>query len=213
MQSAVLWRYGHYKTILYFSPYLSPQVSLQTRILTPENPMSIPFCDLKTPWFRLIGEHLETDRGDILDYWRVERSDSVIILPLYRETWLLPPAIHRPGAGVATWDFPGGRALADRSLVDSALAILERELQIPPDRVQDCWPLNTEGWWVNSSFSNQRLYGFVAEIDENTELNPAAIGAMYAIRDSQMLLEKFTCLQCRSLLQQWMIGKLRIENL
>ena len=167
--------------------------------------MSIPFCDLKTPWFRLIGEHLENDRGDILDYWRVERSDSVVILPLYRDTWILPPAIHRPGAGVVTWDFPGGRALADLSLRESALVILERELQIPRDRVQVCKPLNPDGWWINSSFSNQKLYGFVAEIDERIELNPETIGVVYSIDDSKLLLEQLTCLQCRSLLQQWIL--------
>jgi hypothetical protein len=167
--------------------------------------MPTPFCDLKTPWFRLIGEHLENDRGELLDYWRVERSDSVIILPLYRQTWLLPPTVHRPGAGLATLDFPGGRALTDRPLAESALVILEREVQIPPDRVQTCTVLNPGGWWINSSFSNQKLYGFVAEIDERIELNPETIGVVYSIDDSKLLLEQLTCLQCRSLLQQWIL--------
>ena len=169
--------------------------------------MAIPFCDLKTPWFRLIGEHLENDRGETLDYWRVERSDSVIILPLYRQTWLLPPTVVRPGAGLATWDFPGGRALMDLPLVDSALAILHRELQIPRDRVTSWKPLNPGGLWINSSFSNQKLYGFVAEIDSTYDPPPEAIGAIYKTSDSKVLLDQLTCLQCRSLLQQWLLNQ------
>lgn len=181
-------------------------LKIQNSKLRIQNSMTIPFCDLKTPWFRLIGEHLENDRGEILDYWRVERSDSVIVLPMHRQRWLFPPAVVRPGAGLATWDFPGGRALADLPLVESALSILQRELQIPSDRVQSCEPLNPGGWWINSSFSNQKLYGFVAEIDENYDPPSTAIGAIYQTSESKMLLEQLTCLQCRSLLQQWILN-------
>ena len=168
-------------------------------------PMTTPFCDFQTPWFRLIGEHLPGEQGERLDYWRVERSHSVIILPQQNQRWILPPAVHRPGAGVSTWDFPGGRALAQGSLLDSALAILWRELQVPAAAVAQCIPLNADGWWVNSSFSNQKLYGFFAEIVPEYVIPPQAIGAIYDQSESDRLLNQLDCLQCRSLLQHWFL--------
>lgn len=67
-----------------------------------------------------------------------------------------------------TLDFPGGRvpSTAEKPLIDLVLAILQRELNIPDiSNVNDSViapmeSLNEIGWSVNSSFSNQRLFGF-----------------------------------------------------
>lgn len=160
---------------------------------------------LKTRWLTLFGETLETHQGKSLDYWRVEKADSVIVLPIYQQHLLLPPPMYRPGIGESTWDFPGGRCLDDQMPHSAATIILQRELGIADSALCYLRPLNQPGWAVNSSFSNQRLYGFVAEVRADTSLLPEKLGATYPITDSgiQALLDKLTCLQCRSLLIEW----------
>lgn len=138
-------------------------------------------CDLKTPWFRLLGERLQPSEGQAVDYWRVERAYSVIVVPQQGDRLILPPPQYRPGAGVATWDFPGGRWPEAQSLAEASYAILERELQVVPEAVLSLQPLNPDGWWVNSSFSNQKLYGVQARIAPDAVIPPAAIGAVYLL--------------------------------
>jgi len=40
------------------------------------------FVEMRSRWLTVIGENLEDDQGQILEYWRVEKADSVIILPI-----------------------------------------------------------------------------------------------------------------------------------
>jgi hypothetical protein len=40
------------------------------------------FLELHSRWMTLIGEHLQDHRGEILKYWRIEKADSVIVLPI-----------------------------------------------------------------------------------------------------------------------------------
>ncbi len=85
---------------------------------------------LQTGWLTVIGEKLKTPQGRLLDYWRVEKADSVIVLPIHRQQLLLPPPVYRPGVDQATWDFPGGRCPEGQSLHTAATTILQRELGI-----------------------------------------------------------------------------------
>ena len=160
---------------------------------------------LQTRWLTLIGETLETPQGERLDYWRVEKADSVIVLPIHRQHLLLPSPVYRPGLGQSTWDFPGGRCPDGQSRDTAAKMILQRELGIADTALHDLSPVNQTGWAINSSFSNQRLYGFVAEISPDTPLVPEKLGATYPITTTgiQSLLDRLTCLQCRSLLLEW----------
>jgi hypothetical protein len=66
-------------------------------------------------------------------------------------------------------------------------------------------PLNTEGWAVNSSFSNQKLYGFIAQIQEDTTLPLQFAATTYPANSTGVdrLLHKITCLQCRAVLLEW----------
>ena len=68
-------------------------------------------------------------------------------------------------------------------------------------------PLNNEGWAVNSSFSNQKLYGFVANIEPNAKLDPELVVGTYSLTldGIQNLLEEITCLQCRAVLMEWIL--------
>ncbi|WLT39869.1 hypothetical protein NON20_11150 [Synechocystis sp. B12] len=92
------------------------------------------------------GERWRDDRERKLDYWRVEKADSLIVLPQQGDRLLLPHPIFRPGIGRETWDFPGGR-LTDLAKVELTLAeILHRELEVPPHAIAEITPLNDGGW-------------------------------------------------------------------
>jgi len=162
------------------------------------------FAELKTPWLTLIGEKWLDGQQQSLDYWRVEKADSLIILPQQGDRLLLPKPMFRPGIGGATWDFPGGRLLDRDQIMETLQQILQRELAIPTSAILNTQAINTEGWPVNSSFSDQKLYGYWAEIDPDYDLSETAIGAAFQIpQDFPQLLQRLTCLQCRALFLEW----------
>jgi hypothetical protein len=163
------------------------------------------FLNLQTHWLTLIGEHWQTPDGEKLDYWRVEKADSVIVLPLQFQHLLLPPPMFRPGVGQATLDFPGGRLSAGLRPEEAALQILVRELGVEEGAIAQLLPITTRGWYVNSSFSNQTLFGFVAQLNPTLPGSPENIGLRVPATPAGIatLLAKLRCLQCRALLLEW----------
>lgn len=159
------------------------------------------FAEFRTPWFTLIGEHIQAD-DQRLDYWRVEKVDSVIVLPIQGDRILLPPALYRPGIGAETLDFPGGRCLDNQPRSDTARQLLQRELGIEAGAIATLKPLNSQGWPVNSSFSNQKLYGFVAKLQPGPITH---LGSTYSTDATgiKQLLADVICLQCRMVLMEW----------
>lgn len=85
------------------------------------------FLELHARWMTLIGEHLQDHQGEILEYWRIEKADSVIVLPIQNGQFLLPPPSYCPGVGQVTLDFPGGRVLDKQTPEQAAIATLKRE--------------------------------------------------------------------------------------
>lgn len=166
------------------------------------------FLELHSRWMTLIGEHLQDDRGAVLEYWRIEKSDSVIVLPMQGEHLLLPAPSYRPGIGQVTWDFPGGRLPVGQHPEQAVIAILKRELGISNTAITQLLPLNAIGWAVNSSFSNQKLYGFVAQIDDTTPLLPEFAIETHAATPTgvENLLQRLHCLQCRAVLLDWWLS-------
>lgn len=163
------------------------------------------FLELRSPWMTVIGEHLQDDQGQPLDYWRIEKADSVVILPILQQQLILPPPSYRPGLGSATWDFPGGRLPEGLSPLEAAPKILRRELGVEAGAIAHLSALNSEGWAINSSFSNQRLHGLVAILSPTAQIPPDRVGATYdnTAAGISALLEVLTCLQCRLVLLQW----------
>jgi hypothetical protein len=164
------------------------------------------FVTINSPWMTLIGEKIKDHQGKILDYWRVEKDDSVIIITIDNNQLLFPLSIFRPGVGKVTLDFPGGRIQKQQNLQEVAVAILERELGLKESDLDSLTPINHTGWEINSSFSNQKLYGFVAEIKPNIQLNSNLVGASYSLNAEGLnnLLKELTCVQCRGLLLEWL---------
>ncbi|RZM82388.1 hypothetical protein [Leptolyngbya iicbica] len=161
------------------------------------------FLNLETRWFTLIGEHLETVQGDRLEYWRVERAHSLIVLPLLADRLLLPEPTYRPGVGMATLDFPGGRVPPEQPLDTDARHILHRKLGINPTHCVQLKLLNSDGWPVNSSFSNQRLFGMVAQLAPSGEPTHPYRHYPNHAHGIEQLAELLTCLQCRAVLREW----------
>ncbi|CAN1210761.1 NUDIX domain-containing protein [Tumidithrix helvetica PCC 7403] len=163
------------------------------------------FFELHSRWMTLIGEHLQDDRGEILEYWRIEKADSAIVLPIQGDRILLPTPSYRPGIGQVTLDFPGGRVAEDQNPEQAAIAVLKRELGIESDAIAQLISLNTEGWAVNSSFSNQKLYGFVAQIESTVKFPPEFRIETYPVTPIGVnrLQQALNCLQCRAILLEW----------
>ncbi|BAY22991.1 putative hydrolase, NUDIX family [Calothrix sp. NIES-2100] len=172
------------------------------------------FVELRSSWLTVIGEHLEDNHGQILEYWRVEKADSVVILPIQANQIILPPPSYRPGLGKLTFDFPGGRLPEGQSPDAVVPAILQRELGVETAKISQLIPLNSEGWPVNSSFSNQKLYSFVAELQPTPIISDEYVGATYPATSTGVhdLLQSLICLQCRAVLMEWWLKKFGIDN-
>lgn len=162
-------------------------------------------AEIRSPWVTVIAEQLQDDQGKIVDYWRVEKADSVVILTIQNQTLILPKPMYRPGVGKTTLDFPGGRVSSEQTPLEAVPLILQKELGIQSHEIAKILTLNHEGWAINSSFSNQKLYGFMAEILPNISINPEQIGAIYPITTQgiEALLKDLVCLQCRVILLEW----------
>ncbi|UKO98219.1 NUDIX hydrolase [Nostoc sp. UHCC 0870] len=168
------------------------------------------FLELRSNWLTLIGEHLQDHQGQILEYWRIEKADSVVIIPIQSNYLILPPLSYRPGLGELTLDFPGGRAIPGQNPDTAVPAILQRELGVELATIGQIIPLNTEGWAVNSSFSNQKLYGFVAYLQPHPIVASEYVGATYPATSTGVhdLLQHLICLQCRAVLMEWWLKSL-----
>ncbi len=163
------------------------------------------FIEIRSPWLTLIGEKLQDQQGKILDYWRVEKANSVVIITIQGDNFLLPKPMYRPGVQSHTLDFPGGRLPEAIEPIKVVPQILNRELGISQSGITKVTQLNQTGWSINSSFSNQKLYGFVAEINPKFAINANKLGATYSKTATgiNLLLEDLTCLQCRAILLEW----------
>ena len=156
-------------------------------------------------WLTLTGEHWLSDTGDELEYWRIEKADSVIVLPIQSGRLLCIKPAFRVGVQRSTLDFPGGRLPAGKQPDDVVSSILENELGVPVSALGEVKNLNETSWDINSSFSSQGLWGFVADIDSSFEIPETYEGESFAVTEAGIsaLLSKLNCLQCRAVLLEW----------
>ncbi len=164
------------------------------------------FVEMRSPWLTVIGENWLDDQQQKLEYWRVEKADSLIILPRLGDRLLLPPKMYRPGLGQSTLDFPGGRLPLGENPEDMIPPILQRELNLSPSAIGTLTVLNPGGWAVNSSFSNQKVYGYLVEIIPTKYQKSNDLAMNYALNPAELeqLLTDLTCLQCRALLLEYL---------
>lgn len=161
---------------------------------------------IASPWVRLIAERWRDDAGRPLDYWRVERVPSLIVAAVQAGRLLIPAPQFRPGLGRPTLDLPGGRLAAGQAIPDAAAAIVGRELGLPPGAIAGLRRLNERGWPINSSFSDQLLYGVVAEI--RPDVAPTLPHERVAADRAGLaeLLGRLECLQCRAVVLELLVA-------
>lgn len=162
---------------------------------------------IQNKWLSIIGERLRDDGGNLIDYWRVEKDHSAVILTQYRGQLVFPKPSFRPGVGKRTLDFPGGRIPSDKEPISVVASILQRELGVDESDIVRVEALNSVGWPVNSSFSNQCLYAFSAvlrdeAILDNQKLHPKSYSV--SKEEIQEVFSELTCLQCRMVLSEWL---------
>jgi hypothetical protein len=161
---------------------------------------------IESPWLSIMGERLRDNEGKILDYWRVEKSHSAVVVTIQKNRLLFPKPSYRPGLGYTTLDFPGGRVPADAKPVDVVPAILKRELGIQASDIYKIESLNERGWPVNSSFSNQLLFGFVATLNHEARIDSDKLHtSLFTIDQVDLVLQDLLCLQCRSVLMEFLL--------
>ena len=155
----------------------------------------------KTPWVTIITEHVQDENNTDLTYWRVQKADSLIVLPVHEDRLLLPERLfYRHGAGDETYDFPGGRILQSESHTEAASRLLTKEMDIEKKDIFQITPLTSSGLLINSAFSNQRLHGVIATVSVRP---PGTMSYRASIEEFSELLERLTCLQCRALALEW----------
>ena len=161
---------------------------------------------IESPWVSILGERLRDNEGKILDYWRVEKAHSAVVVTIQKNRLLFPKPSYRPGLGCTTLDFPGGRVPSDAKPVDVVPAIPKRELGIQASDIHKIESLNERGWPVNSSFSNQLLYGFVATLNDEARIDSDKLHtSLFTIDQVDLVLQDLLCLQCRSVLMQFLL--------
>lgn len=161
---------------------------------------------IESPWVRMIAERWRDDAGRLLDYWRVERAHSVIVAPVQEGRLLLPQPQFRPGLGRATLDLPGGRLPDQQTPLVTAAAILERELGLPAAAIHSMRQINAQGWPINSSFSNQMLYGVVAELAPQYRPTLPYESFSFDPPGLRNLLHRLECLQCRAVVLELLVN-------
>ena len=169
--------------------------------------------EVRSPWLSMICERLRDGTGQELDYWRVERPDSLLVVTVHNDRLVLPARSYRPGVGRATLDFAGGRLEDPRMIQETAQAIVRREFKLRGDDLRDGdlfasqETLNPIGWDVDSSSSSQRLYGIAVELPRELLVPPDNVGAWYPATSlgGRELLGDLVCVQCRVMLHEWLL--------
>ncbi|WP_367155410.1 hypothetical protein [Methylomonas sp. HYX-M1] len=158
-------------------------------------------ASFSSPWIELIGERWQDPNNRLIDYWRTVSADSVIIIPIQNKQILVPDKTFRPGIGIETLDFPGGRFSHVDTIETSIEEILNRELGISINQIESISSIYSNPKYINSSTSNQKLFGYYANIrscEENNFLPHFRFNLNQ--HDLNDLLSQLDCLQCRALL-------------
>jgi len=163
--------------------------------------------EVRTPWMSMIGERWREESGRELEYWRVEKPDSLLVVTVHNGRLIAPVRSFRPGVGRTSLDLAGGRLDDPSTLAQTALAIVRREFKLSADDLFESQePLNLVGWDVDSATSSQRVFGVAVELRRDVQVLDDRLGASYpaTCAGGRELLSELVCLQCRAVLSEWL---------
>ncbi len=142
-----------------------------------------------------------SDGSNDMEYWRVEKCSSVVVVTEDEDYFILPKNQFRPGISKCTLDFPGGRYdnISNR-IEDVIKSIVVRELVIGAEKINSIQRLSEQNYAINSSFNNQRLSVYSARINLKEYRSDLIF---YKKSDFSLLLDQLECLQCNFALRLW----------
>jgi len=158
---------------------------------------------LESPWITVFADRMLDNRGKELEYWHFERADSVIVLAMQGDHFVLPDMEYRPGVDAVTLDFVGGRIGPGKTPREAAISMLDKELGVSEQHILDISPLAEYPFAVDSSFSSQQVYGFVARIAQEAPL--AASVRRHLVTNADQLQQELRCAQCRLMLNEFLL--------
>jgi hypothetical protein len=147
--------------------------------------------ELKSKWMELYCD-VWKDNENLIEYWRIEKPNSIIIITTYNNHFILPIPQFRPGVNKTTLDFPGGRQQTDNILND-AKNIICRELKIEDNDIEYVNEIDRKKYVINSSFNSQLLICLEASLKDINENTPIV---KYSFSEVNSLLNDLECLQC-----------------
>lgn len=110
------------------------------------------------PWHRVLHEVVELPDGRVIDYYRSERPDGAMVLPITPDGEVLFVRQYKHGAGRILLELPGGLINAGEDPADAAVRELREETGFSTERTLE--PL---GWvMADATKSCERLFSFVA---------------------------------------------------
>lgn len=113
---------------------------------------------LDEPWYKVRRDVVQLPDGTLIDYYRAERPDVAVVLPVTPEGDVLLVRQYKHGAGVVTLELPGG--LIDPG--EAPLAAAARELREETGFASSL-ALEPLGWvYADASKSTERVFSFVA---------------------------------------------------
>lgn len=159
---------------------------------------------LESPWVTVYADRLQDNEGKELEYWHYLRPDSAVAIVMQGDDIVLPAPQYRVGVEEVMLDFAGTRIPKDVEPEVAALRVVVRELGIETDNIIDIRLLTPQPLAVDSSFSSQRLHGFVVRISPDVSM--ATNVRRYPLAQAQDLRHELRCGQCRLLLDEFLLG-------
>lgn len=160
---------------------------------------------IKTKWVDIFCELWVDNENKLLEYWRVEKDDSLIVLVTNENDFLLPKRQYRVGANTETLDFSGGRFNSkEQNIEKRAIEIASKELHIEENDLAFVKQLSSTSFIINSSFNNQKLYICLVHAKKS---NQNII--RHPIDNSNTLLQDINCLQCNFALNLYLNSEVR----
>ncbi|HTH71908.1 MAG TPA: hypothetical protein VL737_00915 [Candidatus Pristimantibacillus sp.] len=158
---------------------------------------------LESAWVTVYADKLLDDSGRELEYWHCDRADSAVVLAIQGDYFLLPAEQYRVGVEEVMLDFAGSRIGPDVEPSQAAMQVIQRELQIEASDIEKLEPLTDGPLAVDSSFSSQKLHGFVARIRPGAQIS--ADVHKYKLDEAKRLRGDLRCVQCRLLLDEFLL--------